>query len=253
MSLPPATTGLVLEYDSGIVPPPFSHVFRLALDWSKGSFSAQLDLHYNDREELTEQEIFDEGFSLEDDYRYQGNVPSVWIGPVKQLLQATHWTKKSIDEGGITLTPMEGTKSGGLKIPANQEEWQMMAQDLIQAIYELEKKEAPLTVHYRKVEREQFSDLSLTIHFSNREAVVVREEVSKNISWEGAISLMKVVFMPDYRYEQAKDTPGTKRGSYIECGDGYWHELGKGVVNSHASVDAVGKIKAGFDRLLEAN
>ena len=253
MSLPPATTGLVLEYDSGIVPPPFSHVFRLALDWSKGSFSAQLDLHYTDREELTEQEIFDEGFSLEDDYHYQGNVPSVWIGPVKQLLQATHWTKKSIDEGGITLTLMEGTKSGGLKIPANQEEWQMMAQDLIQAIYELEKKEAPLTVQYRKVEREQISDLSLTIHFSNREAVVVREEVSKTISWEGAISLMKVVFMPDYRYEQAKDTPGTKRGSYIECGDGFWHELGKGVVNSHASVDAVGKIKAGFDRLLEAN
>ena len=227
MSLPPATTGLVLEYDSGIVPPPFSHVFRLALDWSKGSFSAQLDLHYTDREELTEQEIFDEGFSLEDDYRYQGNVPSVWIGPVKQLLQATHWTKKSIDEGGITLTPMEGTKSGGLKIPANQEEWQMMAQDLIQAIYELEKKEAPLTVQYRKVEREQISDLSLTIHFSNREAVVVREEVSKNISWEGAISLMKFVFLPDYRYEQAKETPGTKRGSYIECGDGFLARTGQ--------------------------
>jgi hypothetical protein len=83
--------------------------------------------------------------------------------------------------------------------------------------------------------------------------VVVRADVSKNISWEGAIALMKVVFMPNYRYEQAKDTPGNKRGSYIECGDGFWHELGKGVVNSHASVDAVGKIKVGFDRLLDAN
>lgn len=253
MSLPPTTTGLVLEYDSGILPPPYSHVFRLSLDWLTGVLTTQLDLQYTDREELTEQEIFDEGFSLEDDYRYQGPVPSVWIGPVKQLLQATHWTKKSIDVGGITLTPMEGTKSGGLKIPSNQEDWQMMAQDLIQAIYELEKKEAPLTVQYRKVEREQINDLSLTIHFSNREAVLLRSDVSKKISWEGAISLMKVVFMPDYRYEQAKDTPGNKRGSYIQCGDGYWHELGRGVVNSHASVDAVGKIKAGFDRLLEAN
>jgi len=128
-----------------------------------------------------------------------------------------------------------------------------MAQDLIQAIYELEKKEAPLKVQYRKVEREQITDLCLTIHFSNREAVLLRSEVSKKISWEGAIDLMKFVFLPDYRYEQAKDTPGTKRGAYIECGDGFWHELGKGVVNSHASVDAVGKIKAGFDRLLEAN
>ena len=253
MSLPPTTTGLVLEYDSGILPPPYSHVFRLALDWSTGVLSTQLDLHYTDREELTEQEIFDEGFSLEDDYRYQGNVPSVWIGPVKQLFQTTRWTKKGIDEGGITLTPLEGGKSEGLKIPSNQEEWQMIAQDLIQAIYELEKKEAPLTVQYRKVEREQISDLSLTIHFSNREAVLVHSDVSKKISWEGAIDLMKFVFLPDYRYEQAKETPGTKRGAYIEFGDCFWHELGKGVVNSHASVDAVGKIKAGFERLLEAN
>ena len=253
MSLPPTTTGLVLEYDSGILPPPYSHVFRLALDWSTGVLSTQLDLHYTDREELTEQEIFDEGFSLEDDYRYQGNVPSVWIGPVKQLFHTTRWTKKGIDEGGITLTPLQGGKSEGLKIPSNQEEWQMIAQDLIKAIYELEKKEAPLTIQYRKVEREQISDLSLTIHFSNREAVLVHSDVSKKISWEGAIDLMKFVFLPDYRYEQAKETPGTKRGAYIECGDGFWHELGKGVVNSHASVDAVGKIKAGFERLLEAN
>lgn len=251
MSLPPTTTGLVLEYDSGILPPPYSHVFRLALDWSTGDLNAQLDLHYTDREELSEQEIFDEGFSLEDDYRFQGHVPSVWIAPVKQLLQVSHWTKKGIDEGGITLTPMEGSKSEGLKIPSNQEEWQLMAQDLIQAIYELEKKEAPLTVHYRKVEREQISDISLTIHFSNREAVVITSANSKKISWARAIDLMKFVFMPDYRYEQAKDTPGTKRGSYLDCGDGYWHELGKGVVNSHALVDAVGKIKAGFDQLLD--
>ena len=59
MSLHPANTGIVLEYDSGIVPPPYSHVFRLSLDWSKGDLSAQLDLHYTDREELTEEEIFD--------------------------------------------------------------------------------------------------------------------------------------------------------------------------------------------------
>jgi len=179
MSLPPTTTGLVLEYDSAVLPPPYSHVFRLALDWSTGVLSTQLDLHYTDREELTEEEIFDEGFSLEDDYRYQGNVPSVWIGPIKQLLQASRWTKKGIDEGGITLTPIEGSKSEGLKIPSNQEEWQLMAQDLIQAIYELEKKEAPLTIQYRKVERELILDLSLTIHFSNREAVCLRSDVSK--------------------------------------------------------------------------
>jgi hypothetical protein len=253
MSLLPTTTGLVLEYDSGILPPPYSHVFRLALDWSTGVLNTQLDLHYTDREELTDQEIFDEGFSLNDDYHFQGKLASVWIKPVQNLLQNSRWTKKAMEEGGITLSPIEQGKNQGVKIPANQEQWQLMAQDLIQAIYETEKKEAPLTIHYRKVEREEFKEVSLTLHFSTREAQLVLEKEKATLAWEEAIELLKLVFMPDYQYELAKEVPGSKRGCYLDCGDGYWHELGKGVVNSHASFDAIGKIKAGFDRLLEAN
>jgi hypothetical protein len=80
---------------------------------------------------------------------------------------------------------------------------------------------------------------------------VQREKGTTTVVWEEAIELLKLVFMPDYQYDLAKETPGTKRGSYIDCGDGYWHELGKGVVNSHPSFDAVGKIRAGLDRLLD--
>ena len=78
-----------------------------------------------------------------------------------------------------------------------------------------------------------------------------REKGKATLVWEEAIELLKLVFMPDYQYDLAKEAPGTKRGSFIDCGDGYWHELGKGVVNSHASFDAVGKIRAGLDRLLD--
>ena len=127
MSLHPTTTGLVLEYDSGILPPPYSHVFRLALDWSTGVLRTQLDLHYTDREELSEQEIFDEGFSLNDDSHFQGKLAAVWIKPVQALLQDSRWTKKAMEEGGITLSTIEQGKNQGVKIPANQEEWQMMA------------------------------------------------------------------------------------------------------------------------------
>jgi hypothetical protein len=251
MSSVTPTTGLVLEYDSGILPPPFSHVFRLSLDWSKLGLQAQLDLHYTDREELSEQEILDEGFGLDGDYRFDGKIATVWIRPLQDLLKSTRWTKKSIEEGGITLSTLEQGKPQGVKIPVNQEEWQLMAQDLIQAIYETEKKEAPLTIQYRKVAQDQPTDIGLTVHFSTREVILTKGETSKTIPWEKSLELMKLVFMPDYRYELAKEEPGTKRGAFIECGDGYWHELGKGVINSHPSFDAVGKIRAGFDQLLE--
>lgn len=243
-------TGIVLEYDSGIVPPPYSHVFRLALDWAKGDLDVKLDLHYTEREELSEQEILDEGFTLNDDYSYSGKLNSVWVKPVQELFTKTRWTNKDIEDGGITVTPLERGKDEGLKIPSNQEEWQLMAQDLIQAIYETVKKELPLQVHYRKVDNEQVTDCNLSVHFSNREVIFEMGQEKRTIHWEYAIQLMKMVFTPDYHYELAKEEPGKKRGAYIECGDGYWHELGKGVINIDPSFDAVGKIKAGFEELI---
>jgi len=243
-------TGLVLEYDSGIVPPPYSHVFRLMLDWSKGDLDIVLDLHYTDREDLTNEEILDEGFTLNDDYSYKGTLNTVWIKPLQLLFDKSKWTNKDIEEGGITVSALEKGKDEGVKIPSNQEEWQLMAQDLIQAIYETVKKEAPLQVHYRLVEGDAISDCSVTVHFSNREVIFEKLGKSRTINWEYAIQLMKIVFTPDYHYEMAKEEPGKKRGAYIECGDGYWHELGKGVVNIDPSFDAVGKIKKGFEELI---
>jgi hypothetical protein len=244
-------TGLILEYDSGIVPPPYSHVFRLALDWSKGDLEASLDLHYTDREDLSEEEILDEGFSINDDYSYKGPLNIVWTKPVAHLFEQTKWNSKSLTDGGITISQMENGKSSAVKIPANQEEWQLMAQDLIQAIYETVKKEAPLQVNYRLVEGDTLLDCSLLVKFSNREVIFSIGENSRVINWEYAIQLMKMVFTPDYHYEMAKEEPGKKRGAYIDCGDGYWHELGKGVVNIDPSFDAVSKIRKGFGELIE--
>ena len=62
---------------------------------------------------------------------------------------------------------------------------------------------------------------------------------------------MKLIFSPDYDYELAKEAPSNKRGEYIECGDGLWHELGKGVINIDPGFDTVSKIKSSFDHLLE--
>lgn len=244
-------SGLVLEYDSGIVPPPYSHVFRLALDWSKGPLTVALDLHYTEREELSEEEILDEGFTPNDDYSHKGVLDLVWVKPLQQLYDKTKWSNKDIEDGGITVSPIEKGKDEGVKIPSNQEEWQLMAQDLIQAIYETVKKEAPLQVHYRLVEGDSITDCKATVHFSNRQVIFEKNGATRTINWEYAIQLMKLVFTPDYHYEMAKEEPGRKRGAYIDCGDGYWHELGKGVVNIDPSFDAVGKIKSGFLDLIQ--
>ncbi len=247
----PNISGIIIEYNSGMIPAPFSHVFRLALDWSDGRLMADLDLHYTDREDLSEEEIFDEGFTLEDDYKYKGEINAVWIPVILRHFDHAKWSGKSREEGGVVLTPMENGNLSELKIPSDQESWQLLAQDLIQAIYETSKKEAPLTIQYRQVTHEEKpTDCSIQVRFSDREVLFTLDGKTRNINWEYAVELLKVVFTPDYDYELAKEKPGTKRGNYIECGDGLWHELGKGVINIDESYDAVGKIKSGFEELI---
>jgi hypothetical protein len=245
------TSGIIIEFDSGITPPPFSHVYRLALDWSGSELIAELELHYTDREDLTEEEILDEGFTMKDDYSFKGTLDSVWKKVVSLEFEKVKWSGRQLDEGGLTLSAIEDGKTSPSKAPADQETWQMLAQDVIQAIYETSKKEAPLTVNYRQVTNEESVDCSITMNFSTREAIFVLKNESRTINWEYAVQLLKLVFSPDYNYDLAKESAGTKRGSYIECGDGYWHELGKGVINIDTSFDAVGKIKAGFENLIE--
>lgn len=245
------TSGIVIEFDSGIIPPPYSHVYRLSLDWSSAELTASLELHYTDREDLTEDEILDEGFTLNDDFSFKGTLDFVWKKVLSIEYEKTKWSGRQIEEGGLMISALENGKPGPAKAPVNQEEWQMLAQDVIQAIYETTKKEAPLTVNYRQVTNEDSTDCSITMNFSNREAVFTLKNESRIINWEYAVQLLKLVFSPDYNYEIAKETAGTKRGSYIECGDGYWHELGKGVINIDTSFDAVGRIKDGFENLIE--
>jgi hypothetical protein len=243
-------TGLVVEYDSGIVPAPHSHVFRLQLDLDSNPFQVSLEMHYTDREDLTEDEIYDEGFTLNDDYSFKGAIDTVWTGVFSKAYQAAKWSGKSLNEAGITLTPIEAGKMGKIKVPADQEAWLILSQDLIQAIYETNKKELPLTINYRLVENDSVKDCSITVKFSNREVLFTEGTETRNLNWDYTIQLMKLIFTPDYHYDIAKEEPGKKRGGYINCGDGFWHELGKGVENIDDSFDAVGKIRSGFEDLL---
>lgn len=244
-------SGITIEFESGAIPPPFSHVYRLALTWTSDSLDTNLVLHYTDRDELSDEEILEEGFTLTDDYTGKLVIDPVWVSPVLNLLSTTRWNSKQLTNGGVTLSLFEGNEKQTAKPPMNQEEWQMMAQDIIQAIYETSEKEKPLSIQYRKVDHETAQNVKITVHFSNREVILAEESENRVINWEYAIELMKLIFTPDYDYALAKEEPGKKRGEYIECGDGLWHELGKGVINIDKSFDAVGKIKSSFAHLLD--
>jgi hypothetical protein len=243
---------LEIEYDSGTVPPPFSHVFKLRVSFEKRFINTQFDLQYTDREDLPEEEILNEGFTLDDDYSYIGEIPKVWEQSFKTLYSKSNWSnKKMLDtSGGIKVLAKDRHGQITRTIPTNQEEWQYLAQEYIQAIYEINKKEVPLTLRYKIIPQEgEETNYELTVRFSTRKIDLVVNGETKEADWEETKPLLSYIFLPDYDYGAAKENPPTKNGTYIDCGDGFWHEFGKGIVNIDDSFDAVSGIKEGFMKL----
>jgi hypothetical protein len=239
-----------IAFDSGLSPPPYSHYYKLKIGIQRDFLDVALDLVYTDRDEVTEEEIKDEGFTLHDDFHFNGEVPSVWKKPLMELYSKTRWSNKKLDdEGGIGIFTKDSHGQEVYTVPLNQEEWQFFAQDVIQAIYEITKKEAPLKIGYLIQEEGQVLDLSLTVLFSVRKVEVRVNGKAKEADWDNTKELLSFVFLPDYDYDRAKQTKPQHKGHFIDCGDGFWHEVGKGVINIDDSFDAVGRIKEGFKAL----
>ena len=244
-------TRIEIDFDSGSIPPPFSHTFKLKISFEKTFLNIQLDLEYTHREDMGDEEILDEGFTLEDNYNYVGELHQAWEKPMKNLYVSSKWSNKKLDndEGGVRLLAKDLHGKITRTVPLNQEEWQYMAQEIIQAIYETSKKEAPLIINFLKIAHEETLEIALTMRFSVRKALATINGKEKELNWEKTKELLSFVFLPDYDYDQAREGKPTKRGIFIDCGDGLWHEFGKGIYNIDSSYDAVSKIIEGFLKL----
>lgn len=240
-----------IDFDSGSIPPPFSHTFRLKISFEKNFLNTQLDLEYTHREELTDEEILDEGFPLDGNYNYVGELHNAWEKPLKSLYLTSKWSNKKLDEdeGGVRVLAKDLHGKITRTVPLNQEEWQYLAQEIIQAIYETSKKEAPLIINFLKIDNDKTLEISLTMKFSIRKALATIDGQEKELNWEKTKELLSYVFLPDYDYDKAREGKPSKRGIYIDCGDGFWHEFGKGIYNIDSSYDAVSKIREGFLKL----
>ncbi|WP_154853334.1 hypothetical protein [Cyclobacterium xiamenense] len=244
-------TRLEIDYVTGEIPPPFSHVFKLKLSFSKNFVNTQFDIQYTDREELSPEEITDEGFTLADDYRYTGELPKLWENVFKKLYASSKWSnQKSLGEkGGIKLLAKDIHGKITRDIPLNQNEWYLCCQDFIQAIYEISKKEAPLRIRFKEINSAQEVLVELLFKFSIRKVEFLVNDQPRVLDWEEGRELASLIFIPDYDYSCASEEDPTKAGSYLDCGDGYWHNFEQGIINLDPEFDAKARVLQAFREL----
>lgn len=240
---------ITFEYNTGSIPPPFCHKYKIVISKNdQGKYQIDLNLEYYDRDEITEDEIFDEGFSLDDNYKWNGELPLVWGKEIEGKFNTTNWKKKptrSNDGSDFTIKIAQNNESEMLQ-PATSRIWEIFLQEIIQAVFELSKREAPLLISYISgSSKNKNNKLDFTFSFSNRS--IRKDSIQKDthsIDWKEGQKLLKYIFAVDYFPENSFEKIPSKESDYISPGDGLWYELAP---IEHAREDDIVQI----DRLVE--
>ena len=244
-----AESKITFEYNTGPIPPPFCHGYKIEISKNNAEeYKAELELEYYDRDEITEEEIFEEGFSLDDDYSWNGNLSPVWGQEIEKKLKITNWKKKpsKSKDGSEFIIKTETKYKSEVLQPAATRPWEIFVQEIIQAIFELSKKEAPLQISFLTGNLiKQNQKIDFTFSFSTRNFLVNSSSIdNKPMDWTEGQKLLKFIFSIDYLPENSFDKIPKASGNYISPGDGLWYELAP---FEHAKKETIAQI----ERLIE--
>jgi hypothetical protein len=248
-------------FDAGnMVPPPFHYTYQLQVNFAGEDTTVSYEVRYLHREELSEEEILDEGFTLNDDWSWTGKLPLNWKNALLNQIEKQSWPKKpeKVTEGeaGLLISLIgEEEKPLFEGKPADIAAWEYFLQELIQAIYELAQKEAPFELVYREVKKgNEIYEIALKASFAER-IIWAREiqdgqEVNRiQPDWKILKNLMKNIYIPDYDYESAREQAPKKRGKYIFTGEGLWFKFGESLTEPDQKSNSLERLEASLKDL----
>jgi hypothetical protein len=215
------------------IPAPFAHAIEI-----NGSYEQELalsfELTYLDREELTEDAIFDEGFSSNDDFTWKGTLPKVWSDVVFGSL-------KSANELFIkSLEPHQDfwqvDFNGKSFYPKNTDAFKYLIEELQQAVYEKAGREAPLKLTFLKHQSGENVEVFVSASFIERKLLLVRKNIidgmseTKVLAWDELNFILKNTFSGEFDAEFAHRKKPSHKGLFLNAGDELWYEVGKSLM-----------------------
>ena len=139
-----------VRYQTLTLPPPYSYQYTLRAELLPQRVAISLDWQYTDRDELSAEEIWEEGFSPDDDFRWQGDLPGVWTPVLNEWVAQTHWlpVSPSSDTDALVVSVTPASRPPVEGVPDDVSGWEYQLQELVQATYEAAERERPLRVRY---------------------------------------------------------------------------------------------------------
>lgn len=215
------------------IPAPFAHAIEI-----NGSFDQDLELSfeltYLDREDMTEDELIDEGFTANDDFTWKGTLPKVWSDVVFGSLKSANVLNiKSLEPHQDFWQVDFDDKSF---YPKNTDAFKYLIEELQQAVYEKAGKEAALKLTYLKNQSGENVEVFVSASFIERKLQLVRTNIidgsseTKVLVWDELNYILKNTFSGEFEAEFAHSKKPSHKGLFLNAGDELWYEVGKSLL-----------------------
>lgn len=240
---------------SEITPPPYAYFYTLALTKSSEGLQADFDHQYLDRDELDEEAILEEGFELNSNYAWKGELSAVWKKELEKVLAKNSYkseSKTKETEDYIELVFPHESGADESHFPTIIADFEYFLQEIMQAIYEVSGREQPFKLEYRNIDRLGETITGCLAVFAERFFAVQRnDEPPKNLPWKWTQEVMGTVFMADFLMEDASREVPKFSGKYLSLGDGLWFEFGETLIEPTPDSEVLPRIEKLLNQLGE--
>lgn len=215
------------------VPAPYS--YEVSFEFND-ELNLDFQLIYTNRDDLTEDEILNEGFSENDNFSWKGKLVEVWQNEIENLLDKTTY-RNSLQDQEIIIK-----SEGEEKAPKNYKEWNLLIQDLIQAVFETSGKEMPWQLNLLVIKNGEIKKQELKVLFAKRE-VDFAFGSNFQMDWSRAKKLMELIYLGEFDEQKASTKLPDKEGIYLCFDQETWYKMGQAITNPHGNKGYLGKLE----------
>lgn len=226
---------------SDLVPPPHSQAVELRITTLENQhLSLEIGMYYLDREDFTQEELEEEGYTGQDDFEEKVTLPTAWKTVLEHLLKKTRPVEKQFLAESEEYWEIQVDGQVAF-YPANSEEWLSFLNELLQAIFEASKREKPMEITLQRIDGTVKKSHQIKASFVERSLARILieatgKQVREELIWDDLNKLLKQIYSGEMLYEEAVNTEPTRTGMYISMGDGWWFEVGKSYLISPRKV-----------------
>jgi hypothetical protein len=236
-----------------VVPSPYAHFYTLEMDIeSQKDVNVDFGITYTDRDGLDEDDLLDEGFSTDDDYKWSGAVPPLWIEEFREILDSSKIIRKREESEFEDFIEIELDENGKRVTiyPVDKERWSYFLQEFIQAIFETGGRENPFELSYLNIDADKQTSIDLKASFANKSFTISKDKgTARKLEWSQLQKVMDTVYKAEFVPDNASDSKPSKKGKYITAGDGLWYQLGVAILETTSKSKDLAKIESLFTAL----